>query len=142
MTAGIDAARLTLLLNDLRLPAIKQDRAGFAERADKESWPAARFLAGLAEHEIAERHRRRLARHLAEAQLLPGKTLDSFDFDVVPMIPRRMSWRSAPGTAGSAKAPICCSSADQAAARRIWLPPSASLWSRTAGACCSRAPPT
>jgi DNA replication protein DnaC len=40
----------------------------------------------LAEHEIAERHRRRLARHLAEAQLLPGKTLDSFDFDVVPMI--------------------------------------------------------
>src|SRR6202042_125652 len=30
--------------------------------------------------------RRRLARHLAEAQLLPGKTLDSFDFDVVPMI--------------------------------------------------------
>ena len=86
MTAGIDAARLTLLLNDLRLPAIKQDWAGFAERADKESWPAARFLAGLAEHEIAERHRRRLARHLAEAQLLPGKTLDSFDFDVVPMI--------------------------------------------------------
>jgi DNA replication protein DnaC len=86
MTATIDAARLTLLLNDLRLPAIKQDWPGFAERADKESWPAARFLAGLAEHEIAERHRRRLARHLAEAQLLPGKTLDSFDFDVVPMI--------------------------------------------------------
>ncbi len=42
--------------------------------------------AALAEHEIAERDRRRLARHLAEAQLLPGKTLDSFDFDAVPMI--------------------------------------------------------
>ena len=86
MTTSIDAARLTLMLNDLRLPAIKQDWPGFAERADKESWPAARFLAALAEHEIAERDRRRLARHLAEAQLLPGKTLDSFDFDVVPMI--------------------------------------------------------
>jgi DNA replication protein DnaC len=86
MTASIDAARLTLLLNDLRLPAIKQDWSAFAERADKEAWPAARFLAMLAEHEIAERHRCRLARHLAEAQLLPGKTLDSFDFDVVPMI--------------------------------------------------------
>src|SRR6195952_1906488 len=83
---GIDAARLSLMLNDLRLPAIKQDWPGFAERADKESWPAARLLAALAEHEIAERDRRRLARHLAEAQLLPGKTLDSFDFDVVPMI--------------------------------------------------------
>jgi hypothetical protein len=35
---------------------------------------------------VVPHHRRRLARHLAEAQLLPGKTLDSFDFDVVPMI--------------------------------------------------------
>src|SRR3954454_7481903 len=83
---GIDAARLSLMLGDLRLPAIKQDWSGFAARADKESWPASRFLATLAEHEIAERDRRRLARHLAEAQLLPGKTLDSFDFDAVPMI--------------------------------------------------------
>ena len=86
MTESIDANRLTLMLNDLRLPAIKQDWSGFAARADKESWPASRFLATLAEHEIAERDRRRLARHLAEAQLLPGKTLDSFDFSAVPMI--------------------------------------------------------
>ena len=86
MTQSIDSARLTLILNELRLPAIKQDWATFAERADKESWPAARFLTMLAEHEVAERDRRRLARHLVEAQLLPGKTLDSFDFDAVPMI--------------------------------------------------------
>lgn len=70
MTQNIDRARLTLMLNDLRLPAIKQNWPEFAERADKEGWPAARFLAALAEHEIAERDRRRLARHLAEAQLL------------------------------------------------------------------------
>src|SRR6185503_20772943 len=44
------------------------------------------FLTALAEHEVAERDRRRLARHLVEAQLLPGKTLDSFDFDAVPII--------------------------------------------------------
>ena len=86
MSETIDRARLMLMLNDLRLPAIKQNWPDFAERADKEGWPAARFLAALAEHEIAERDRRRLARHLAEAQLLPGKTLDSFDFAVVPMI--------------------------------------------------------
>jgi DNA replication protein DnaC len=34
----------------------------------------------LAEHEVAERGRRRLERHLAEARLPPGKTLDTFDF--------------------------------------------------------------
>ncbi len=86
MTQDIDRARLTLLLNDLRLPAIKQGWAGFAERADKEAWPAARFLAALAEHEVAERDRRRIERHLLEARLPPGKTLDSFEFQAVPTI--------------------------------------------------------
>ena len=86
MTESIDSARLTLILNDLRLPAIKHGWPLFAERADKEGWPAARFLATLAEHEIAERDRRRIERHLAEARLLPGKTLDSFDFQAVPTI--------------------------------------------------------
>jgi len=54
--------------------------------SDKEGWPAARLLAALAEHEIAERSRRRIERHLAEARLPIGKTLDSFDFDAVPIV--------------------------------------------------------
>lgn len=82
----IDPARLSLLLNELRLPASKVIWPQFAEQADKEGWPAARFLAALAEHELAERDRRRIERHLAEARLLPGKTLDSFEFETVPMI--------------------------------------------------------
>ncbi|MHB8286283.1 MAG: IS21-like element helper ATPase IstB [Caulobacteraceae bacterium] len=82
----IDAGRLTLALNDLRLPAIKTIWPDFAARADKEGWPAARFLAALTEHELAERASRRIQRHLEEARLPPGKTLDSFDFDAVPMI--------------------------------------------------------
>lgn len=83
---AVDPARLSLLLNELRLPASKLMWPDLAERADKEGWPAARFLAALVEHELAERDRRRIARHLAEARLLPGKTLDSFAFDAVPMI--------------------------------------------------------
>ncbi|GAB4484022.1 MAG: IS21-like element ISBj11 family helper ATPase IstB [Burkholderiaceae bacterium] len=86
MNKSVDAPRLTLLLNELRLPAIKQVWPTFAERADKEGWPAARLLTTLAEHELAERDRRRIERHLAEARLLPGKTLANFDFDAVPMI--------------------------------------------------------
>jgi DNA replication protein DnaC len=45
-----------------------------------------RFLGAMAEHELAERDRRRIERHLGEGRLLPGKTLDSFDFAAVPMI--------------------------------------------------------
>ena len=41
--APVDAAKLSLLLNELRLPAIKALWAQFAEQADKEGWPAARF---------------------------------------------------------------------------------------------------
>src|SRR6478609_9507956 len=61
----IDTAKLGILLNELRLPAIKL------------IWP-----------EFAERDRRRIERHLAEAHLLPGKTLDTFEFEAVPMISR------------------------------------------------------
>src|SRR6266404_7724629 len=85
-TDPIDAARLALLLAELRLPAVKQVWADLAAQADKEGWPAARFLAALAEHEIADRGRRRIERHLAEARLPVGKTLDSFDFEAVPMV--------------------------------------------------------
>jgi DNA replication protein DnaC len=83
---AIDAGRLTLALNDLRLPTIKTIWPDFAARADKEGWPAARFLASLAEHEMAERANRRIQRNVEEARLPIGKTLDSFDFDSVPMV--------------------------------------------------------
>ncbi|MBP1293617.1 DNA replication protein DnaC [Bradyrhizobium elkanii] len=76
------------MLNELRLPAIKVLWPQFAELSDKEGWPAARFLATIAEHEIAERSRRRIERHLVEARLPTGKTFDSFDFEAVPMISR------------------------------------------------------
>jgi DNA replication protein DnaC len=85
-TTSIDAARLELMLTELRLPGIKASWAKVAGQADKEGWPAARFLAALAEHEMADRGRRRIERHLAEARLPAEKTLTGFDFEAVPMI--------------------------------------------------------
>jgi DNA replication protein DnaC len=82
----VDTARLTLALNELRMPAIKALWPHFAEQADKEGWPAARFLSALVEHELAERDRRRIERHVSQARLLPGKTIDTFDFAAVPML--------------------------------------------------------
>src|SRR5437660_1731852 len=94
-----DAARIELLLAELRLPAIKLIWASLAAQADKEGWPAGRFLAALAEHEIAERSRLRLERHLAEARLPPGKTLDTFDFEAVPVISKAQVMALAAGDA-------------------------------------------
>lgn len=102
-THQIDAARLGILLNELRLPAIKTLWPQFAEQADKEGWPAARFLCAIAEHELAERDRRRMERHLAEARLPPGKTLDSFAFEAVPMISKAQIMAMAAGDTWLAK---------------------------------------
>src|ERR1700756_3041033 len=93
----LDAARIELLLSELRLPAIKLTWAKLAEQSDKEGWPAARFLAALAEHEVAERGRRRIERHLAEARLPAGKTLATFDFEAVPMVSKAQAMALAAG---------------------------------------------
>ena len=48
----VDTTRLPLLLHELSLPAIARLWPEFAERADKEGWPAARFLSALCLGEI------------------------------------------------------------------------------------------
>ena len=95
----VDAARLPLLLAELRLPTVAALWQQFTERADREGWPSARLLAALAELELAERGRRRVQRHLVEARLPPGKTLDSFDFAAVPMVSRAQVTALASGDA-------------------------------------------
>src|SRR5690349_21266995 len=100
----VDTTRLPLLMHDLRLPAIARLWPEFAERADKEGRPAARFLSALAELEVAERGRRRTERNLAEAHLILGKTLDNFDFSVVPMLSKARVTAIASGDAWLDKA--------------------------------------
>ena len=99
----VDAARVELLLNELRLPGIKLMWAKLAEQSDKEGWPAARFLAAIAEHEMVDRGRRRMERHLTEARLPAGKTLATFDFESVPMVSKAQVMALASGDEWLAK---------------------------------------
>src|SRR6201994_3331362 len=99
VTPAVDSARLGVMLSELRLPTIKTVWPEFAARADKKGWPAGRILAAMAEHELAERDRRRIERHLAEARLPPGKSLDTFDFEAVPMISKAQVMALAAGDA-------------------------------------------
>jgi DNA replication protein DnaC len=87
VTAGqVEAARLPIMLAELRLPTINRLWPEFAARADQEGWPAARFLASLVEHELAERVTRRVERHRLGSRLPPEKTLATFDFGAVPKV--------------------------------------------------------
>jgi DNA replication protein DnaC len=87
----IDAARVELLLSELRLPAIKLMWAALAARADKEGWPAARFLAALAEHEVADRGRRRIERHLPARGCRPARPSTPSTSTPYPWSARRRS---------------------------------------------------
>ena len=91
-----DPDRLTLMLADLRLPSITSSWQTLAQRADTEGWPAARFLFSLAELELTDRVNRRIERHIRAAKLIPGKTLDGFDFDAIPTLskPRVLAFAS------------------------------------------------
>lgn len=86
MNIAVDTAKLPTLLTALRLPTVARLWPEFCARSDKEGWPAARLLTALAELELAEREQRRIQRHLTEARLPAGKTLDGFDFTLVPSL--------------------------------------------------------
>jgi DNA replication protein DnaC len=126
-TIKVDTARLPLLLRELRLPTIAAMWQSFTERADREGWPAARLLATLTELELAERDQRRIQRHLLEARLPPGKTLDSFDFTAVPMLSRAHVAALATGDGWIVSAIFgapdgaCCRVERNAAIRRAWI---------------------
>lgn len=86
MSTSVETAKLPMLLIALRLPTFARLWPEFCERADKEGWPAERLLAALCELELSEREQRRIQRHLVAARLTPGKTLDTFDFSLVPSV--------------------------------------------------------
>jgi DNA replication protein DnaC len=84
----IDVHALPAMLTALRLPTFQRHWQAMAERADAEGWPASRFLASLAELEMAERDARRIHRHLQQSQLPGGKTLGTLDFKALPGVTR------------------------------------------------------
>ena len=93
------------MLTQLRLPTVARLWPTISESADREGWPAARTLAALLEHEIAERAQRRIARHLLEARLPPGKTLDGFDFAAVSSLSKDC-WQEKPAVELGASAAV------------------------------------
>ena len=65
-TVTTEAARLPVLLTELRLQTIKREWAGVSEQSDREGWRAERLLCSLLDLEMEERHQRRLHRQRME----------------------------------------------------------------------------
>lgn len=75
-------ATLPLLLKQLNLPCMYSHWEEVALEAEQAHWDYPDYLAALANREVANRQQKRIARHIREACLPVGKTLDTFDFKV------------------------------------------------------------
>ncbi len=81
-----NSATLPLLLKQLGLPSMYANWEQESHQAEKHHWTYAQYLTALSDKEAASRRVKRIQRHIKEAKLPPGKTLDSFDFKEVKSI--------------------------------------------------------
>lgn len=81
-----NTATLPLLLKQLGLPTMLGNFELQSDIAEKERWSYAQYLMVLSNMEVASRRQKRIARHTKEAKLPPGKTLDSFDFNLTSSV--------------------------------------------------------
>lgn len=74
---------LPLLLKELRLTEMGKKWQYLSDKAIREAWEPAQFLAELCELETNHRYENRLKRLLKESQLPTGKQLNQYDFSEV-----------------------------------------------------------
>ena len=68
----VDGTELDRMLEELPVPTMRDMWRPFADCAQREGWSHDRYLAQLAEQELADRARRRFECHRAEAELPPA----------------------------------------------------------------------
>ncbi len=82
----INTAELPTLLKQLRLSTIRNCYEEVSLLAEKQHWTYEQYLAVLCDKQQAYREQRRIQRHMIEAKLPIGKTLDSFEFSKLSSI--------------------------------------------------------
>ncbi len=90
MTESITSPEsLRMLFRTLKLPSFAAHYDEVAQRVEKDGWSFVDGLRYLAEQEIEDRRRRRIARNLKRSNLPHGKTLDTLDRKQLPTKIRR-----------------------------------------------------
>lgn len=90
MTGATEAPSLDGLLRTLKLPSFVSRRRELGDQAEREGWSFERYLATLAEAEIADRRHRRIERLVRQSGLPADKTLATLKLELLPTPIRRM----------------------------------------------------
>lgn len=78
--------RLPLLLRQLRMPTVAANYRKFAQEATQSGQPYEEYLLALLEHEANQREINRRKRRVREARFPVLRTLDEFDFSILPSL--------------------------------------------------------
>lgn len=78
--------RLSVLLRQLRLPTVTTNYRKFAQEAARSGQPYEEYLLALLEHEADQREVNRRKRRIQDARFPLLRTLDEFDFRVIPSL--------------------------------------------------------
>jgi DNA replication protein DnaC len=81
----IDTSKLPEQLKELRLPTFRENHPAAAEQAARDRWTHTQFLADLVAKECQARTQSRILRLMRNANLLPGKTWDQFNWSRLPL---------------------------------------------------------
>jgi DNA replication protein DnaC len=92
------AAFIDLACRELKLPGLRKSYPAIAREATSQGQNYLAFLAACLTHEITSRREHRLTAHLGHARFPASKTLESFDFRVVPHVPKLLAQALAEGT--------------------------------------------
>src|SRR5438270_13223484 len=79
-------------LKTLKLPTVLREYDKVAQQCSAEGLDHVQFLARLVELELIDRERRMIERRIKAAKFPAVKSLDSFDFKVIPASIRCRSW--------------------------------------------------
>lgn len=77
------AEQIALHLKALRLPSARRNFLEMYALAQKRGWSPLNWFNAILEHEVVERGDRQRLRRRQESNLLPGKTLETFNFKMV-----------------------------------------------------------
>ncbi len=79
-------ATLPLLLKQLGFPSMLAHYEVQSKTAQEKHWSYPEYLMTLSNMEAASRQQKRIARHIKESKLPPGKTIDGFDFKLTKSV--------------------------------------------------------
>lgn len=99
---------IDLYCKELKLPGLRRAYPALAREAAKDGHPYPSFLAACLSQEIASRREHRLATRLRLARFPATKTLESFDFLLLPSLPKPKVLALAEGSFIRAKENVIC----------------------------------